>query len=269
MRTLSGEVSALKEQIAAVLRERVAEQLLTQFDDLRKEVLALKTQTAGLPPPPVPSVPNVPPPAPVPPSPQPPVPSAPSLDSRIISDFPAIFAEFRKFSLLWRGSRDGFTKEEFHRRCNGHANTLTVILDTKGNIFGGFTPVEWESGLKWKADDSLQSFLFTLKNPHNIPARRFALKAERKREAISCNSGRGPFFGGDIGVYDNCNANARSFTRFGECDISVAGNCNANANSYTFLGASYTNDTGLDEFVVFTGSDCFQVKEIEVFEITD
>jgi hypothetical protein len=34
MRTLSGEVSALKEQIAAVLRERLAEQLSTKFDEL-------------------------------------------------------------------------------------------------------------------------------------------------------------------------------------------------------------------------------------------
>jgi hypothetical protein len=41
---------------------------------------------------------------------------------------------------------DAFRANQFHRRCDGHANTLTVILDTKGNIFGGFTPVEWESG---------------------------------------------------------------------------------------------------------------------------
>jgi hypothetical protein len=107
MRTLSDEVSDLKEQLAAVLRERASEQLSTKFDDLRKEVLALKTQTAGLPPHPVPSVPNVPPPQSpraVPPSPQPPVPPAPSSDSRIISDFPEIFAEFRKrcFEVLWR-----------------------------------------------------------------------------------------------------------------------------------------------------------------------
>jgi hypothetical protein len=56
-----------------------------------------------------------------------------------------------------------------------------VILDTIGNIFGGFAPVEWESRL-WnakygKADDSLKSFVFTLKNPHNIPARKFAFES--------------------------------------------------------------------------------------------
>jgi hypothetical protein len=65
----------------------------------------------------------------------------------------------------------------------------------EGTIVGGFTPVEWESKQlgepgRWysKADDSLKSFVFMLKNPHNIPARRFALKAEMKHQAIGCDS---------------------------------------------------------------------------------
>jgi hypothetical protein len=188
----------------------------------------------------------------------PPPPPPPPLDSRIISDFPEIFAEFKKkrFSLLWRGSRDGFKARQFHRGCDGRGNTLTVILDTRGNIFGGFTPVEWESRLGngkggnqdncKKANDSQKSFLFTLKNPHNIPARRFALEAEKKHRAICCNPGWGPCCG----------------------DVSVFDNCNANTDSWTCLGETYTNDTGLDGWFVFAGSLYFQVKEIEVFEIT-
>jgi hypothetical protein len=126
-------------------------------------------------------------------------------------------------------------------------------MDTGGNIFGGFTPVEWESLTKpdFKADDSQKSFVFTLKNPHNIPARRFALKAERKPRAIWCDSKWGPWFGG------------------APCDMAVKDNCNADTRSFTSLGRSYTNDTGLDGEVVFTGSWNFQVKEIEVFEIAN
>jgi hypothetical protein len=106
-----------------------------------------------------------------------------------------------------------------------------VILDTKGNILGGLTPVEWESRTDtFKADDSLKSFVFTLKNPHNIPARRFALKVERKDDAINCESGWGP--------------------RFGFCDIGVFDNCNANTASSTSLGSAYTNDTGLGNDIV-------------------
>jgi hypothetical protein len=95
-----------------------------------------------------------------------------------VFEIPPLLEEFRakRFNLLWRGSRDGFTAQEFHRCCDGRANTLTLIADTKGNVFGGFTPVKWESGQKgkWKGDDSLRSFLFTLRNPHGVPVRKFS-----------------------------------------------------------------------------------------------
>jgi hypothetical protein len=89
-----------------------------------------------------------------------------------------------------------------------------------------------------------------LKNLHNTPARKFALNGEGKQDAILCDSLYGPRFGGGF-------------------DIAVSSNCNAHTSSYTCLGSTYTNDTGLDQRVVFTGSYNFQVREIEVFEITD
>jgi hypothetical protein len=87
------------------------------------------------------------------------------------------FAEWKEkpFTLLWRGSRDGFRAADFHSRCDDHTNTLTLVQDTKWNIFGGFTPLAWESytrkkpnASKFKADLSRRSFLFTLKNPHAL-----------------------------------------------------------------------------------------------------
>jgi hypothetical protein len=175
--------------------------------------------------------------------------AAPVIPSLIVSQFPALFAEFRgkRFTLLWRGSRDGFGAGDFHRRCDGHANTLTLIKDTAGNIFGGFTPVAWESqkGNYFKADPSLTSYVFTLKN---FPAKKFALKPQEKEHAIICDSSAGPRFY-DIGVRSDCNANDHSFTGS--------------------FGAHYVNDTGLDGITFFTGSNNFIGKEIEVFEITD
>jgi hypothetical protein len=56
----------------------------------------------------------------------------------------------KHFKLLWRASRDGFGVAEFHRGCDGHANTLALILDTDGNILSSFTPVEWEWEWEWK-----------------------------------------------------------------------------------------------------------------------
>jgi hypothetical protein len=184
----------------------------------------------------------------VPSLPAPPRPPA-GFASLIVADFPALFAEFgeKRFTLLWRGSRDGFGVREFHGRCDGHRNTLVLIEETEGNIFGGFTPLAWESAVTFGADPSLKSFIFTLKNPHNFPAKKFGLKAEKKDCAIFCMSSWGPHF----------------------WDIGFDGLCNADTLSFTGLGHSYANDTGLDGETFFTGSRKLTVKEIEIFEITD
>jgi hypothetical protein len=76
------------------------------------------------------------------------------------------------------------------------------------------------------ADDSQKSFVFALKIPHNIPARKFLLMTNQQYQTIYCNAGYGPSFGyGHIVVSDNCTANIKSAT------------C---------LGDTYSNDTGLD-----------------------
>jgi hypothetical protein len=124
-----------------------------------------------------------------------------------------------------------------------------VILDTDGNTFGGFTPAKWDSSNGWKEDNDLKSFLFTLKNPHNVAARKFALKPQEKHRAILCDSDSGPSFYGGITVSDNCNEDNPSYA----CSF----------------GTAYVNDTKVSGDTFFTGSWEFIVKEIEVFEITD
>jgi hypothetical protein len=54
------------------------------------------------------------------------------IDSLIISDFPPLFDDFRmkRWHLLWRGS-DGFGAEDFHQRCDRHANTVTLIMNER------------------------------------------------------------------------------------------------------------------------------------------
>jgi hypothetical protein len=63
-----------------------------------------------------------------------------SLDSAITSGVP--FSEFGGtwFSLLCPRGRNGFSAHNFHDRCDGHANILTLIEDTNGNVFGRFPP---------------------------------------------------------------------------------------------------------------------------------
>jgi hypothetical protein len=183
------------------------------------------------------------------------------MDSKIVQELPELFNEFldNEFNLLWRGTREGFNTSDFHTRCDGHSNILMIVKDAKGNIFGGFTPVTWESRAKfgsgmncYKSDNEVRSWLFTLINPHNIAPRKFYLKNDYRSRAIFCGCSGGPEFG------TGCDG-------FG--DIAVRDKCDANVINSTWLGGSYLNDTGVNGKILLSGEYHFIVKEIEVFEI--
>jgi hypothetical protein len=171
-------------------------------------------------------------------------------ESTIVSEFPSLLEEFRtsRIALLYRGTRDGFGCTDFHGKCDGHGNTITLIRTTKNFIFGGYTPLSWDSSNRDKTDSSHQSFVFTLSNPHEIGSRKFKLKPDQAQYAIQAYKGYGPVFGSGatIRVYHNCSTRNDNFTNL----------------------TGYVNDVGLDDKVVFTGEYNFTVKEIEVFEIT-
>ena len=48
------------------------------------------------------------------------------------------------FSLLFRASADGVSRDDFHRCCDNKGPTL-VVVKSETNIFGGFTSKSWES----------------------------------------------------------------------------------------------------------------------------
>jgi hypothetical protein len=151
-----------------------------------------------------------------------------------LTELPLILNEFRgkKWKLLYRATVDGFRGSDFHQKCHLFSNTITIILTTKGFIFGGFTPISWDVSGSYKSDNTKKSFLFTLKNSWNGPPRRFPIKTPSN--AINCSASYGPTFG-----------NAH--------DIYVADNSNGNGSSSTNLGTTYLNDTGWDGKQVFTG----------------
>jgi hypothetical protein len=68
--------------------------------------------------------------------------------------------------LLYRASDHGFCVKKFHEKCDGIANTLTVILTESDRKIGGFTPLKWSSPQKQEhiADKSRESFTFSLTN---------------------------------------------------------------------------------------------------------
>jgi hypothetical protein len=133
----------------------------------------------------------------------------------------------------------------FHGRCDGHPNTLTVVLDTKGNVFGGFTPVPWQAPPVGQsiADDSGESWIFSLKGPNEQPAK-FPLRPTHKKFAIWCSAQAGPTFDEDLVIHNG-----------------ISGHSN--------LGSAYRNSTNSPATIALAGGLCFTVKDIEVFELID
>jgi len=151
--------------------------------------------------------------------------------------------ENKLFSLLWRGSRDGFYAAAFHRLCDGKANTVTVIKNTNGFIFGGFTAIPWSSSDDYKEDST--AFLFSLTNPSSTLLK---LKVKPGQDAVSHYSLSGPKFG-DLHVSSSSNTNRDSYMNF---------------SSYEFPNGKGGNEGG--KFIAGGSNNYFQTTEIEVFQ---
>jgi hypothetical protein len=100
--------------------------------------------------------------------------------------------ESKSFSLLGRGSRDGFGVSTFHSRCDGKANTLTLIKNSLGYVLGGYTAVPWSSPSSVTAYADTTAFLFSFKNPSN---NRLKLTAIEPEYAVFHDLTWGPVFG--------------------------------------------------------------------------
>ena len=148
-------------------------------------------------------------------------------------------------TLLYRGSRDGFTAQSFHLRCDGRPHTICVIKDDQNNVFGGYTDVPWtSSGGSWKHSDV--SFLFRLSSEGQRNVTKFTLRGTDNKDAVYHNSSYLCVFGGrhDIVISDNCNSNQIS-------------SCN--------IGKTYHNNG--TPHILTGGRQRFQVAEIEVYQL--
>eukprot|EP00026_Physarum_polycephalum_P011005 Phypoly_transcript_11196.p1 GENE.Phypoly_transcript_11196~~Phypoly_transcript_11196.p1 ORF type:complete len:401 (+),score=69.87 Phypoly_transcript_11196:80-1204(+) len=148
----------------------------------------------------------------------------------------------RLFSLLYKATRDGFGKDDFHRACDHKGATITIVQSEKGHMFGGYAPIAW--GANAGRDAAHPDFcLFTLTNPHGIPPTQYMLKDKNDPSHYS------------KGLH----------VSFGAADLRIAEYCaDQTADSHSFFGYSYQDTTGKG-FATLAGSEKFKVKEIEVY----
>jgi hypothetical protein len=157
------------------------------------------------------------------------------------------FSPNDKWTLLYRATRDGFGSDDFHSKCDGHYNTLTIFkAKQSSNIFGGFTTVMWDGSSGWKSDPN--AFVFSLTNKDNKPLK-MNIYPNHHDHAIYCHSELGPTFGYDIFIADNANTTM---------------------DSNSDLGSAYEHPQyaeGTDEAQTFlAGSFEFQLDEIELYQ---
>ena len=116
--------------------------------------------------------------------------------------------------LIYRGSRDGTTSTIFHNKCDNKGPTIILYKNEKGNIFGGYCPISWQSEGGFKSIP--EAFIFTLTNIYNIEPTKF--NSTNDQYGILFDSKHGPRFGRNpnIGfIYDYSKDN-NCFSAFGD-----------------------------------------------------
>ena len=147
-----------------------------------------------------------------------------------------------RFNLLYTTEKDGDRSSTFHYYCDGIFPTLTVILDTSGRRFGGFTTQNWcQSCVGANYSRAPESFIFNLSTQQ-----KYDLIDQLNTNAIYRHGSYGPTFGSGYAIY-------------------IADQCKSSNNSYCSKTSSY-NIVNSNIFGA-NGQTNFQVSNYEVYQV--
>ncbi len=151
--------------------------------------------------------------------------------------------------LLYRATRDGFTSQAFHSKCDGKKNTITIIKNNLNYVFGGYASSAWNSSGGYIKDP--YAFIFSLRRAGVSFKDKFTVKLAQYEYALYGTSGDGPIFGNDIHICNQSNTNIGSYCQFGA--------------SYN-LPDGYTFGGKVNEFLAGNYNQ-WTTTEIEVYQI--
>ena len=147
-----------------------------------------------------------------------------------------------KWNLIYRASTHGQASSTFHNLCDNKGPTYVIARSTSGFTFGGY------AGNSWNTSNSYQmaptSFLFVLNNSYGDLPTKLSLKTENHSNAMYCNIGFGPTFGGGHDLYIRNNP------------LSGISSC--------AIGHTFENELGRNGNT-FTGTSSFLLKDYEVY----
>ena len=146
-----------------------------------------------------------------------------------------------KFNLLFSTNKHGDSSSTFHYYCDGVFPTVTVVLDTSGRRFGGYSTQNWcQSTVGGNYTTAPDSFIFNLSNKQ-----KYNLTDKFSTNAIYRHNSYGPTFGGGHDLY-------------------LASSCKSNTSS-SCSKSSY--NTGNTNILGGNGSTSFQVSYYEVYQV--
>ena len=154
-------------------------------------------------------------------------------------------ANIKKMNLLYRSTRDGGEVKDYHSKCDGHKNLLTLVKTEDGKKFGGFSSLELKISGGSQKDDT--AFIFSLDKKQNY-------YIKKGKDAVYFKD-RGPIFGKTYGIYSEFTINLGSKNCFKEescCDD-------------TGLSCCYDYEEGSK--YILAGKYKFKVLDYEVFEL--
>ena len=93
--------------------------------------------------------------------------------------------------LLFRASRDGFSAQAFHQKCDGQGPTVVVARSAGGHVFGGYTEIAWDCSNSFK--ECRESFLFRLAGPGTQPSKHVIM--QKHQNGIYCHANQAAQFG--------------------------------------------------------------------------
>ncbi|XP_052106162.1 interferon-induced protein 44-like [Mytilus californianus] len=98
----------------------------------------------------------------------------------------------KRYTCLFKASRDGCNSTTFHNLCNNKGPTVTIMYNTNNSVYGAYTSVSWASTEGWRVDG--HAFLFRLYQSGNWKPVKLPVK--NTNYSTYDVSSYGPTFGG-------------------------------------------------------------------------
>ena len=142
-----------------------------------------------------------------------------------------------KFNMVFNTNKDGSSASTFHYYCDGVSPTVTIVRDTNGNKFGGYTTSTWNQpgpGGSYARDQN--AFIFNLsKKIKYLQTDKFV------QRSIYRHNSYGPVFGSGYCLYlaDSCTGNTSSYTNTYSCYKTDGKNLIGNSGQTTFQVSYY------------------------------